>query len=87
LRYIRQLTVKINPEFMHDIFSILDTTHDFRDRQKLIMPKFTYYGAHLWNLLPYHFKKAINFQTFKRLIKEWDGPNCSCTSCAILKTV
>jgi len=38
---------------------------------------FTYYGAHLWNLLPSHLKKAINFQTFKTLIKEWDGPNCS----------
>jgi hypothetical protein len=88
---------KINPEFMHDIFIKKDTTHDFRNGQKLIMPKFntiqygkmtfSYYGAHLWNMLPSHFKKSINFKIFKRLIKEWDGPNCSCTSCTILKTI
>ena len=88
---------KKNPEFMHNMFTIKDTTHDFRDGQKLFVTNFntiqygkmtfSYYGAHLWNLLPNHFKKSINFVTFKRLIKEWDGPKCSCTSCAILKTV
>jgi len=89
---------KVNPEFMHNIFSILSTRHNFRDGQKLIMPKFntvqyekmtfTYYRVHLWNLLPSHLKKAIHFQTFKRLINELDhGPNCSCRSCTILKTV
>ena len=59
---------------MHDIFSILDTTHDFRDGQKLIMPKFntvqygkmtfTYYGAHLWNLLS--FQKSHQFSNFQK---------------------
>ena len=88
---------KINPDFMHDIFVTKDSTHDFRDGHKLCMPNFntiqygkmsfSYYGAHLWNLLPNHFKMSIDFPTFKKLIKEWDGPKCSCTSCYILNSV
>jgi hypothetical protein len=88
---------KINPEFMHDIFVAKDTSHNFRDGHILRMPNFNtiqygkmsfaYYGAHLWNLLPNHFKSSINFNTFKRLLKDWDGPKCSCTSCSILQSV
>ena len=88
---------KINPEFMHDIFVAKDTSHNFRDGHILRMPNFNtiqygkmsfaYYWAHLWNLLPNHFKSSINFNTFKRLLKDWDGPKCSCTSCSILQSV
>ena len=70
---------KINPEFMHDIFVTKDPTHNFRDGHKLCIPNFntiqygkitfSYYGDHLWNLLPNQFKNYIDFSMFKKLIK------------------
>ena len=34
-----------------------------------------------WNSLPENVKRSTDLQTFKRLIKTWDGPACHCNFC------
>ena len=35
----------------------------------------------MWNALPVDIKTAENFNTFKNLIKKWDGVSCNCIVC------
>ena len=62
-----------------------------RDNHKLQMKKFkkmrygkesfSYYGAHIWNMLPPNFKQCMNITSFKKLLSTWEGPNCKCSIC------
>ena len=38
-------------------------------------------GPQIWNVFPKEIKLAENIPTFKRMIKQWDGPTCSCKIC------
>ena len=40
-----------------------------------------YEGAVMWNHLPKHIKTAENIATFKKLIRNWKGPQCKCAYC------
>ena len=81
----------LNPSFMKDMTEVKESNYDLRDTQKVIVPKFntirygkntfSYYAAHVWNLLPVEIKQNTELNTFKRLIKSWEGPKCSCSSC------
>ena len=42
---------------------------------------FSYYGAHIWNLLPVGFKECTTVKSFKNMISAWEGPNCKCSLC------
>ena len=33
------------------------------------------------NNLPYHNKSSENLDTFKNLLKNWDGSSCKCNLC------
>ena len=35
-------------------------------------------GPQIWNCLPNEIKSADNLNSFKRMIKQWDGPSCKC---------
>ena len=35
----------------------------------------------IWNSLPPHIKSCENFETFKRVIKNWDNITCNCRVC------
>ena len=39
-----------------------------------------FYGAKIWNSLPYHIKSAENL-CFKNVIKSWNGLFCNCKIC------
>ena len=84
----------MNPAFMKDIFQQKDISYGLRDEVILNQPKFhklsygrntfKYYGSHIWNLLPNEAKLSTNIESFKHLIKIWDGPKCQCTMCDAL---
>ena len=38
-------------------------------------------GPQIWNALPKEIKLAENIQTFKRMVKQWDGSTCNCNIC------
>ena len=38
-------------------------------------------GPEIWNNLPYHVKYSDNLDTFKNLLKNWDGDLCKCNLC------
>ena len=38
-------------------------------------------GSKIWNNLPYHVKSSDNLDTFKNLLKNWDGNLCKCNLC------
>ena len=39
------------------------------------------YGPKIWNALPYHIKTSENVNSFKSIIKCWDGNHCTCRVC------
>ena len=83
---------RINPSFMKEMIKEKENTHDLRDKYKVSTPAFnkirygrntfSFYGSHLWNMLPCDVKGAVSIDVFKRLIKSWEGPKCNCTACA-----
>jgi hypothetical protein len=68
----------LNPIFMIELFDMKTLHHDLRDTSRLLQPKFrtirygrnsfSYYGAHLWNLLPPNLKLVCDIQTSKTMI-------------------
>ena len=38
-------------------------------------------GPKIWNNLPYHVKSSENLDTFKNLLKNWDGNLRKCNLC------
>ena len=83
----------LNPDFMKDMITEKSNDIGLRDGQKLIQPEFkkirygrntfSYYGPHIWNLLPIAIKASTSIEMFKRLLKTWDGPKCSCSACLV----
>ena len=81
---------ELNPQFMN-VFEVKNTTHNLRDGNILIQPSFqtitygrntfSYYGAHLWNHLPYALKQSLTVTNFKYLLGSWEGPKCTCSLC------
>ena len=81
----------LNPSFMKDMFVAKAISYDLRDSNTIFQPRFdkvtygkntfTYYGAHIWNILPNDVKKSTTITTFKTLLKKWEGPRCQCTMC------
>ena len=80
----------MSPQYM-SLFSKSQIPYSLRDNNKLIQQRmktttfgiksFTYYGVHLWNSLPIDVKNAVNLKSFKRLVKNWQGPVCRCSVC------
>ena len=83
----------LNPSFMNNIFKLKINSREVRDKYKLNLdiPKwnqrtFGYkslkvLGPKIWNNLPYHVKSSDNLDTFKNLLKDWDGNLCKCNLC------
>ena len=82
----------LNPPFMKEIFS--RNTNSERNGTTLLvkMQNTKKYGSDtlralgpkIWNKLPIHIKETTNLDIFKKLIKTWSGPECSCGHCASL---
>ena len=82
----------LNPPFMKEIFS--RNTNSERNGTTLLvkMQNTKKYGSDtlralgpkIWNKLPINIKETTNLDIFKKLIKTWSGPECSCGHCASL---
>ncbi len=78
---------------MKEMFVSKEIKYDLRDSNLLAQPKFkkirygknsfTYFGSHIWNLLPNKIKSCTTIDDFKILIKAWEGPNCQCSICKL----
>ena len=44
-------------------------------------------GPQIWNCLPNELKSADNLNSFKHMIKQWDGPSCKCYVCKFNHTL
>ena len=83
----------LNPSFMNNIFKLKLNAREVRDRYKLNLdiPKwnrrtFGYkslkvLGPKIWNKLPYYVKSSDKLDSFKNLLKNWDGNLCKCNLC------
>ena len=81
----------LNPSFMHEIFIIKSSTYSSRNPNDLqhYRPNQVTFGSNslqslgpqIWNGLPNEIKSAENLNSFKHLIKKWDGPSCKCSAC------
>ena len=83
----------LNPSFMNNIFKLKINGREVRDKYKLNLdiPKwnqrtFGYkslkvLGPKIWNNLPCHVKSSDNLDTFKNLLKNWDGNLFKCNLC------
>lgn len=86
-------TQKLNPTFMNEMFTLKECDLNLRDPSRLYIPKFnriqygkktfSYYGSHLWNLLPHEFKRCVELKSFKSILHSWEGPSCSCSVCCL----
>ena len=41
-------------------------------------------GPNIWNHLPNKYKTINDLHTFKRLMKQWNGPLCACSFCKFI---
>ena len=85
----------LNPSFMKQIFELIETNRNVREKYRLNLniPNYNQvtfgqkslkiFEPKNWNSLPY----AKNLETFKTVIKNWDGVNCKCVICKKLETV
>jgi hypothetical protein len=83
----------LNPTFLNQLFTMKESERNLRDPSILYVPRFnkiqygkksfSYYGAHLWNLLPNETKMCCDLNTFKTMLRSWEGPACSCSICTM----
>ena len=88
---------ELNPKPLNDLFSLKESMYDLRDPSKIALPtfnkvrygksSFSYYGSHLWNMLPPEYKQCTEYKAFKGMISKWEGPNCSCNLCSVLTVI
>ena len=83
----------MNPSFMKQIFELRETNRNVREKYRLnlnisIYNQVTFgkkslrrFRSTIWNSLPYHIKSSKDLETFKTVIKNWDGVNCKCVIC------
>ena len=81
----------LNLSFMSEIFKIKSSRSSSRNPYNLQhhRPNQVTFGSNslrslgpqIWNALPNEIKSTDNLNSFKRLIKQWDGPNCKCSAC------
>ena len=82
----------INPNYMKEIFKINKSqNYNFRSDNALKVGRFNMVkygrnslrtlGPQIWNSLPNEYKTAVNLNQFKKFMKLWKGPKCSCNIC------
>ena len=82
----------INPNYMKEIFKINKSqNYNFRSDNALKVGRFNTVkygrnslrtlGPQIWKSLPNEYKTAVNLNQFKKIMKLWSGPKCSCNIC------
>ena len=90
---VYKILTQNSQNFLTDLFERKETPYILRDNDKRVQPAYNtttygknslrYQGAKLWNSLPITIKEATTLSQFKRLIKTWLGPSCSCSICTL----
>ena len=62
---------KLNPGYMNDIFKLRNIDRLTREKNSTI----------LYHTLHYHIKTSDDLNSFKAIIKCWDGDHCTCRVC------
>ena len=85
----------LNPSYMKEIFHLNDRRENSRRPNNILIPKIKAYtygenslnfvGPKIWNSLPENVKGAKSLFCFKKLLKSWNGENCSCRMCGIFR--
>ena len=83
----------MSPEYL-SLFSKSSIPYSLRDNNKLIQQKmrattfgiksFSYYGAHLWNSVPFDIENAVTLGNLKKLLMNWQGSSCHCSVCQLI---
>ena len=93
---IRKAINNVNPEFMGDVFSLRQSTRLIQEKYMLnlnmsVHNQVTFgrkslrvFGPKVWNSLPYPIKSSENLESFKMIIKHWNGTRCNCKVCNTL---
>ena len=82
----------INPNYMKEISKINKSQNcNFRSDNALKVGRLNMVkygrnslrklGPQIWNSLPNEYKTAVNLNQFKKFMKLWSGPKCSCNIC------
>ena len=83
----------INPMYMNENFKLRKASRAVRSNYKLNLDvpninqvsfgdkSLRYYRPKIWNLLPFHVKSSDNLESFKKIIKNWNGVSCRCKVC------
>ena len=81
----------LNAPYMKDLFHRNVSTYSLRSTNDMLLPRVNqrsfglrsirYEASKMWNHLPKHIKTAENIVTFKKLIRNWKGPQCKCAYC------
>ena len=58
---------------------MLDLIKQHLDKKSLLS-----IGPQIYNGQPNELKSAENLKSFRKLIKQWDGPICKCSACQLL---
>ena len=83
----------LNPEFMRDLFSLRETSRLIRKKYMLNLnlpvhnlvtfrsKSFRVFGPKIWNSCRTIQKSSENLESFKMIIKHWNGTRCNCKVC------
>ena len=93
--FVYKCVKKEGPTNSHTLFTTKDIRYSFRDPYKVEQPNVNtstfglnslrYSGSVLWNKLPVDLKGAVDVNTFKNLLKTWDGHSCKCGFCMVCR--
>ena len=101
LRRIAELVYKINhdkcPSYLNDLLKQRQCNRTLRYANNMQIPSFKtvtygkkslkYNAPYVWNTLNEEYKLCESLNTFKHLIKSWNGPTCQCGFCVSCRIV
>ena len=83
---------KLAPSFIHNLVALKYTKYSLRRDKAATIPSaqtstyglksFSHEGPRVWNCLPNEFRVVENYNHFRRLLQNWDGPGCHCSVCS-----
>ena len=87
----------LNGPYMKELFIRNESTYNLRSYNDLLVPRVNqttfglrsirYKGSVMWNHRLNNIKNAGNIEMFKKLIKNWNGPQCKCAHCRFVNGV
>lgn len=83
----------IGPTYLYDLIEKKNNPYNLRMEKPVVLPTFNsvtygfnsfkYQGSYMWNSLPNEMKQSADLKSFKYLVNDWQGFNCTCSSCKL----